>query len=122
MQAGDAFILGAALGCLAVVAFVLAVWQWRLGGRDRVRLLLTGYLMLVGAFSGLCWFDISLRSAELPAGPQAPSVFWRVIERSVAVALTLGSLFFGLAFFLVFLWLARRSLKRTAVNGIVEGQ
>ncbi|MBM4035173.1 MAG: hypothetical protein FJ291_25810 [Planctomycetes bacterium] len=120
-QAGDAFILGSALGCLALVAFVLGAWQWRLGGRDRVRLLLTGYLMLVGAFAGLCWFDISMRGAKLPPGPQAPSELWRTIERSAAAALALGSLFLGVAFVLLFLWLARRSLKRAAENGILKG-
>ena len=117
LKAADAFILVATLACLGLLVFVLAVWQWRLRGRDRVRLLLTGYLSLMLSFFGLCWYDVSARSGELPGGP---SPLKRVIEQTAAAGVTLGSLVVGMAFVVVFLWLARRSLNHDAPDAIVR--
>lgn len=121
LGAGDVLILASALACLAVLVYVLAVAQWRLRGRDRVRLLLTGYLTLMMSFSGLCWFDVSIRSTELAAKSDGMSALGRVIERTAAASLALGSLFVGLTFVAVFLWLGRRALNPAAPDAIVEG-
>jgi len=121
LGAGDVLILASALGCLAVLVYVLGAAQWRLRGRDRVRLLLTGYLTLMMSFFGLCWFDVSMRSAELPAKGEGVSALGRVIERTAAASLALGSLLVGLIFVAMFLWLGRRALNPAARDAIVEG-
>ncbi len=117
LGAADTFVLVAVLACLGLMAFVLAFWQWRLRGRDRVRLLLTGYVSLALSFCGLCWYDVSQRSRELEG---APSPLTLVREQTAAAALTLGALVAGMALVVVFLWLARRALNRAALDGIVR--
>ncbi len=118
MGAADVFILVALLSCLGLFVFVLAFWQWRLAGRDRVRMLLAGYLSLTVAFLGLCWYDVSVRSGELPG---APTALRRVVEQTVASGLTLGALLAGLCALAVVLRAARKSLKPATPSDIVEG-
>ncbi|MBM4040586.1 MAG: hypothetical protein FJ290_18935 [Planctomycetes bacterium] len=114
--AGDVFILVALLSCLGLFVFVLAFWQWRLAGRDRVRVLLACYLSLAMAFLGLCWYDVSVQSGEL-AG--APTTVRRVIEQTAASGLTLGALLAGLSALAVILRAARKSLKPATPGDIV---
>jgi len=116
MQTGDVLILVALFTCLGLLVFVLAFWQWRLTGRDRVRVLLAGYLSLTVAFLGLCWYDVTGRTGGLAGGPSA---LRRVVEQTVASGLTLGALLAGMSALAAVLWAARTSLKRLASDGIV---
>jgi len=120
LVAGDMLVLVSALGCIAVMAFVLAVWQWRLRGRDRVRLLLACYLALMMSFCGLCWFDVSVRSATLPEVGEATSALARAIEQMAATTLTLGSLLAGLVAVIACLWAARRAMSQRAAASAAE--
>ena len=120
LAAGNVLILVSALSCLAVMVFVLGVWQWRLRGRDRVRLLLASYLAMMISFFGLCWFDVSVRSAEFPPAGSAVSALSRAAERTVAAGVALGSLLAGLVAVAVSLWAARRALNPSAPGPIVE--
>ena len=122
MGAGDVFTLVAMLACLGLLVFVLAFWQWRLRGRDRVRILLAGYLSLLGTFCGLCWYDASVRAMELPAMQASPTTVQRVIEQTAASGLALASLVAGLTALAAILRLARRSLNPIAPGGIVDGE
>ena len=118
VRAGDIFILVSLLVCLGLFVFVLAFWQWRLTGRDRVRVLLAGSVSLVMAFLGLCWYDVSVRTGELM---HAPTTVRRVIEQTAASSLTLASLVAGLSALVVTLWAARKSLNPATPGGIVRG-
>jgi hypothetical protein len=108
--AGPALVLVAMGACVALFVFVLAYWQWRLSGRARVRLLLAIYLSLLFSFCGLCWHDVSVRTAELARGAQEP--VRRVIEQTAAASVAIGSLLVGLAAVTAVLWVERRSLNR----------
>lgn len=121
IRPGDLAILLALLGCLALHVFVLAVWQWRLRGRDRVRILLACYMSQALAFCGLCWYDVSVRTAELVGAAEPRALLCRVVEQTAAAGLTLGSLLVGLVALMVILRLARRSLNRVAPDVIVRG-
>jgi len=109
-DAGSVVVLVPVLGCLALFVFVLAVWQWRLSGRARVRLLLTIYLSLLLSFCGFCWFDVSAQTIALASGPQAPSAAQRIVEQTAAMGLTIGALMVGLAVVAAVLWLERRRI------------
>ena len=119
MQTGDVLIQVALLACLGLLVFVLGFWQWRLTGRDRVRVLLAGYLSLLLAFLGLCWYDVIGRTAGLAGGS---SPLRRVVEQTVASSLTLGALLAGMSALAVILWAARKSLKQFASDGIVPSE
>ncbi len=121
MQAADAFILATLLACLGLMVFVLALWQWRLGGSDRVRILVAGHVSLLLAFCGLCWYDVTEATVRAGGGQPTLTPLRQVIEQTAASSLTLAALLAGLLAFLAVLWSARRSLKQAAAGGIVAG-
>jgi len=107
LGAADLLVLSAMAACLAVYVFVLLVWQWRLSGRARVRLLLVMFVSMLWSFCGLCWHDVSLRAAELARGPAAPTALEQIREQTAAVAVTMGALLVGLVVVIAVIWVAR---------------
>jgi len=107
-QPEDVLVLAAAGGCLALFVFVLGFWQWRLSGRARMRFLLVVFLSLVVAFCSFCWYDVSVRVAELNRQHGTPSARAELREQTAAVLLTIGALVLGLIGVIVVLWLERR--------------
>lgn len=122
VQAGDLLIMVALLACLGIMVFVLGAWQWRLRGRDRVRLLVASHLSLFLAFCGLCWYDVTEATALAGGGPAPQTTVGQVVELTAASSLTLAALLAGLVAFVVILWRAGRSLKQAAAGGIVTGE
>jgi hypothetical protein len=86
--------VAAAIGvCLALLVFVLAVWQWRLGPAARLRILLVSFGSLVWCFCALAWHDVAVASSRMPkAQPQA----W-LREQSRAAGVALAALVLGVA-------------------------
>ncbi len=121
MRAVDVLILVSLLVCLGLMVAVLALGQWRLGGRDRVRILVAGHVSLLLAFCGLCWYDVTEATARAGGGTPPLSPMRQVFEQTAASSLTLAALLGGLLAFLAVLWTARRSLKQAVAGGIVAG-
>jgi hypothetical protein len=119
-QPGDWFILGSMLACLALFAFVLASWQWRLTARGRFRLLACLFVSLVGAFGGLCWYDVSVRAAALTPLAQQPSAMEQLTERTAAAAVSMAALAFGLIALVVVVRLDRRRPRGDAAQACPE--
>jgi len=117
---GDVVAKVGVAACLGIFVFVIGVWQWRLAGRDRVRLLLTVFVSLAAAFYGLCWYDVALRTAEIGVGAEARSTVQRIIELSVAETVLVSSLLVGLVAVTAEIWVAHRALNPPTRDGIVE--
>lgn len=119
LGAGDVFVLAAMGGCLAFYVFLLAFWQWRLSARGRWRLLAAMFVSLLWSFCGLCWHDVSLRTAEL-SGLGARPALAQLGEETAAVSVTLGALVAGMVAVIVILVLERRRLNSRARGAIVS--
>ena len=110
LGAGEVFVVIAMGFCLAFFVFLLAFWQWRLSGRARFRLVLAIYLSLLWSFCGLCWHDVTLRTADL-AGPTARPALEQLREETLAVATTMGGLLLGMIAVVTILLLERRRTR-----------
>ena len=107
LGAGDTFVLIAMGVCLAFFVFLLVFWQWRLSGRGRARLLVATFLSLLWSFCGLCWRDMSLRTAEV-LGVGARPALEQIREETWAVSVTIGALVLGMLAVIAILGLERR--------------
>jgi len=111
LGAGEVFVVIAMGFCLAFFVFLLAFWQWRLSGRTRFRLVLAIYLSLLWSFCGLCWHDVTLRTADL-AGPMARPALEQLREETLAVVTTMGGLLLGMIAVVIILILDRRAPRQ----------
>ena len=104
MGGGDAFVTASMLGPLALMAFVLAYWQWRLSGRARLRLLLVCFASLVWSFCSLCWYDVLRATKGLPLRAEALEPQAELWRWTGAALLAMAALVAGLVGVAVVLW------------------
>jgi hypothetical protein len=107
----------AAMGvCLALLVFVLAVWQWRLSPAARLRILLVSFGSLVWCFCALGWHDIAVASSRMPSAESRP---W-LREQSLAAAVALAALVSGVVIVTTLVWREGLRLKMRRREGTMN--